>query len=149
MWNTKNFNVLVTFGSAISYTVDGTPVATPSATCTLTLHAGQSSVIGNIPFGTTYTISENVTDEGYELGSITNPSGTMTDGGTIQSIVNNVYYPPGTITVTNAVTIGGSGFDTTKLFGVTITFDRAVSYTVDGTPVSTPSEPSSVNATKQ
>ena len=86
----KNFNVLVTFGSAISYTVDGTPVATPSATCTLTLHAGQSSVIGNIPFGTTYTISENVTDEGYELVSITNSSGTMTDGGAFSSVVTNL-----------------------------------------------------------
>lgn len=136
---TKNFNVLVTFGSAISYTVDGIPVATPSDTCVLTLHAGQSSVIGNIPFGTTFVISETITDEGYELQSITVPSGTMTDGGAIQSVVNNVYYAPGTITVTNSVTIGGSGFDNTKLFGVTITFDRAVSYTVDGTPVSTPS----------
>lgn len=91
----KNFNVLVTFGSAISYTVDGTPVATPSATCTLTLHAGQVSVVGNIPFGTTFTISEAISDYdnymGYSLQSITVTSGTMTDGGIIHSVVNNVY----------------------------------------------------------
>lgn len=134
--NTKNFNVLVTFGSAISYTVDGTPIATPSATCTLTLHAGQSSVIGNIPFGTTYTISENVTDEGYELGSITNPSGTMTDGGAFSSVVTNLYHAPGTLTLTKVVS--GSGFDASKQFEIVATFGRAISYTVNGTPVSSP-----------
>lgn len=141
--NTKNFNVLVTFGSAISYTVDGTPVATPSATCTLTLHAGQSSVIGNIPFGTTYTISENVTDEGYELGSITNPSGTMTDGGAFSSVVTNIYHAPGTLTLTKVVS--GTGFDASKQFEIVITFGRAISYTVDGTPVVTPSDTYTAN----
>lgn len=132
----KNFNVLVTFGSAISYTVDGTPVATPSATCTLTLHAGQVSVVGNIPFGTTFVISETVTDEGYELQSITVPSGTMTDGGTIQSVVNNVYHAPGTLTLTKVVS--GTGFDASKQFEIVATFGRAISYTVNGTPVSSP-----------
>lgn len=132
----KNFNVLVTFGSAISYTVDGTPVATPSATCTLTLHAGQVSVVGNIPFGTTFVISETVTDEGYELQSITVPSGTMTDGGTIHSVVNNVYHAPGTLTV--GVSMSGSGYDPTKTFGFVVTFGRAISYSVNGTPVSSP-----------
>lgn len=134
--NAKNFNVLVTFGSAISYTVDGTPVATPSATCTLTLHAGQSSVIGNIPFGTTYTISENVTDEGYELVSITNSSGTMTDGGAFSSVVTNLYHAPGTLTLTKVVS--GTGFDASKQFEIVATFGRAISYTVNGTPVSSP-----------
>lgn len=134
--NTKNFNVLVTFGSAISYTVDGTPVATPSATCTLTLHAGQSSVIGNIPFGTTYTITETVSDEGYELSSITNASGTMTDGGSFSSVVTNVYHAPGTLTLTKVVS--GTGFDTSKQFEIVATFGRAISYTVNGTPVSSP-----------
>ena len=135
--NAKNFNVLVTFGSAISYTVDGTPVATPSATCTLTLHAGQSSVIGNIPFGTTYAISENVTDEGYALVSITNSSGTMTDGGSLSSVVTNVYHAPGTLTLTKVVS--GTGFDASKQFTIVATFGRAISYTVNGTPVSSPS----------
>lgn len=135
--NAKNFNVLVTFGSAISYTVDGTPVATPSATCTLTLHAGQSKVIGNIPFGTTYVISENVTDEGYALVSITNSSGTMTDGGAFSSVVTNVYHAPGTLTITSIVS--GTGFDTTKKFSIVTTFGRAISYTINGTPVSSPS----------
>lgn len=132
----KNFNVLVTFGSAISYTVDGTPVATPSATCTLTLHAGQVSVVGNIPFGTTFVISETVTDEGYELQNITVPSGTMTDGGTIHSVVNNVYHAPGTLTLTKVVS--GTGFDASKQFEIAVTFGRAISYTVNGTPVSSP-----------
>lgn len=134
--NTKNFNVLVTFGSAISYTVDGTPVATPSATCTLTLHAGQSKVIGNIPFGTTYVISENVTDEGYALVSITNSSGTMTDGGAFSSVVTNIYHAPGTLTLTKVVS--GTGFDASKQFEIVATFGRAISYTVNGTPVSSP-----------
>lgn len=135
--NAKNFNVLVTFGSAISYSVDGTPVATPSATCTLTLHAGQSSVIGNIPFGTTYVISENVTDEGYALVSITNSSGTMTDGGSLSSMVTNVYHAPGTLTLTKVVS--GTGFDASKQFTIVATFGRAISYTINGTPVSSPS----------
>ena len=134
---TKNFNVLVTFGSAISYTVNGIPVPTPSATCILTLHAGQVSIVGNIPFGTTFVISETVTDEGYELQSITVPSGTMTDGGIIHSVVNNVYHAPGTLTLTKVVS--GTGFDSSKQFEIVTTFGRAISYTVDGTPVATPS----------
>lgn len=135
---TKNFSILVNFGEAISYTVDGTPVATPSATCTLTLHAGQSSVIGNIPFGTTYSISETISDEGYELDSITNSSGTMTDGGAISSVVTNSYHVPATLTITLNGT--GTGFSTTKTFNVLVTFGSAISYSVNGTTISTPSD---------
>lgn len=144
--NTKNFNVLVTFGSAISYTVDGTPVATPSATCTLTLKAGQSSVIGNIPFGTTYNVTESPLsqqdiDDGYSNGSVTGGSGTMTDAGALSANASIVYVArvPGTITVTNSVSIGGSGFDSTKQFGIVLIFSKAITYTVNGTPVSSPS----------
>lgn len=134
--NTKDFNVTVTFGSAISYTIDGTPISTPSATCVLTLHAGQSSVIGNIPFGTTYTITETVSDEGYELGSITNASGTMTDAGSLSSVVTNVYHAPGQLNI--SVLLGGTGYDPTKAFAFTVTFGRAISYSVNGTPVGSP-----------
>lgn len=133
---TKQFSIVVTFGSAISYSVDGVPVQSPSATCTLSLHAGQSSVIGNIPFGTTYTITETVSDEGYELGSITNASGTMTDAGSLSSVVTNVYHAPGQLTV--GVSLSGSDYDPTKAFAFVVTFGRAISYSVNGTPVSSP-----------
>lgn len=135
--NAKNFNVLVTFGSAISYSVDGVPVQSPSATCTLTLHAGQSSVISNIPFGTTYTITETVSDEGYELSSITNASGTMTDGGSFSSVVTNAYHAPGQLTI--GVLLSGTGYDPAKTFAFTVTFNRAITYKVNGTAISTPS----------
>lgn len=134
---TKNFNVLVTFGSAISYSVDGVPVQSPSATCTLTLKAGESSVIGNIPFGTTYVVSETISDEGYEVGSIVGGSGTMTDAGQLTATVNNVYHAPGTLNI--SVLLGGTGYDPTKSFAFTVTFNRAITYKVDGTAISAPS----------
>lgn len=133
---TKSFNVVVTFGSAISYSVDGVPVQSPSATCTLTLKAGESSVISNIPFGTTYVVSETVSDEGYELSSITNASGTMTDAGQLASVVTNVYHAPGTLIV--GVSLSGVDYDPTKSFAFTVTFGRAISYSVNGTPVGSP-----------
>lgn len=96
---TKDFNVTVTFDSAISYTIDGTPISTPSATCALTLHAGQSVTLGNIPYGTSYSVTEDALPsgdiaDGYSTGSVINGSGTMTDAGSITATANYIYTEP-------------------------------------------------------
>lgn len=94
--NTKTFDVLVTFGSAIAYTVDGTPVATPSATCTLSLHSGQSRIVGNIPSGTTYSVTEQPLSQqdleaGYSTGSVSGGTGTMTDAGAYTAVAGYTW----------------------------------------------------------
>lgn len=42
------------------------------------------------------------------------------------------YAVPGRLSITCNASISGSGFDTTKQFGCTITFDAVVPYTLDG-----------------
>ena len=91
----KVFTVNVAFGSAISYTVDGVPVQSPSASYSASLKSGESVVLGNIPFGTTYSITETIAPAdaayGYSTGTVTNGSGTMTDAGAITATANYTY----------------------------------------------------------
>lgn len=113
--NTKNFNVLVTFGSAISYTVNGTPIQTPASTYTASLKNGQSVVLGNIPYGTTYAVTENTIstsdyNAGYSNGTVTGGSGTMTEAGTLTAIANYTYDA-------NTAVIGGTRYKTTTIGG--------------------------------
>lgn len=111
----KNFNVLVTFGSAISYTVNGTPIQTPASTYTASLKNGQSVVLGNIPYGTTYAVTENTIstadyNAGYSNGSVTNGSGTMAEGGSVTATANYTYDA-------NTAVIGGTRYKTTTIGG--------------------------------
>lgn len=111
----KAFSVLVTFGSAISYTVNGTPIQTPASTYTASLKNGQSVVLGNIPYGTTYAVTENTIstadyNAGYSNGSVTNGSGTMAEGGSVTATANYTYDA-------NTAVIGGTRYKTTTIGG--------------------------------
>lgn len=111
----KAFSVLVTFGSAISYTVDGTPIQTPASTYTASLKNGQSVVLGNIPYGTTYAVTENTIstsdyNAGYSNGTVTGGSGTMAEGGSVTATANYTYDA-------NTAVIGGTRYKTTTIGG--------------------------------
>ena len=97
---TKTFEIVVTFGSAILYSVNGTTISTASSTYTANLADGQSVVLGNIPDGTTYSIEESPLspsdqNAGYHYSGITNPSGTAVWDGVYSSVVSNRYHPAG------------------------------------------------------
>lgn len=47
------------------------------------------------------------------------------------SALKSTYAPPGSLSVTCNASISGSGFDATKQFGCTITFNAVVPYTLD------------------
>jgi len=137
---TKDFNVTVTFDSAISYTIDGTPISTPSATCTLTLHAGESSVIGSIPYGTSYSVTEDALPsgdiaDGYSTGSVINGSGTMTDAGSITATANYIYTEPAYSDIIYLWNMNSSG---TQTFYVKMS--SSVVYKVDGVKQAAASE---------
>ena len=90
------FEVVVTFGSAILYSVDGVMIDSPSATFTSNLIHGQTVVLGDIPSGTTYSIVETaltpeIVAEGYSAGTITNSSGTLYSNSLVESVVSNRY----------------------------------------------------------
>lgn len=87
----KTFGVSITFSEAISYTVNGQPISSPSSVCHISLKHGDSTTIGKIPAGVVYSIAEDSlsytdTNAGYSLGSVTNPTGTMPTGGDISSV---------------------------------------------------------------
>lgn len=94
----ESFEIVVTFGRAIKYSVNGTVISTASNTCTLNLVNGQSATIGNIPGGVTYNITENLTQAeqaaGYSLTGITGGSGTAAWAGTHTASVNNLLLAP-------------------------------------------------------
>lgn len=137
---TKDFNVTVTFDSAISYTIDGTPISTPSATCALTLHAGQSVTLGNIPYGTSYSVTEDALPsgdiaDGYSTGSVINGSGTMTDAGSITATTNYIYTEPAYSDIIYLWNRNSSG---TQTFYVKMS--SSVVYKVDGVKQAAASE---------
>ena len=94
----EQFEIVVTFSRAIAYSVDGVAISTPSATYTGNLVNGQSVVLGNIPAGVTYNITENLTPAeqaaGYSLTGISNSSGTAAWGAAYASVVSNLLLAP-------------------------------------------------------
>lgn len=95
----KTFAFTVTFGTAIVYSVDGVPVSTASDTYVGSLADGGTVVLGNIPFGTTYAVTEATLgqqdiDAGYSNGSVTGASGTMTDAGYMTATAHYSYTEP-------------------------------------------------------
>lgn len=94
----EQFEIVVTFSRAIAYSVDGVTISTPSATYTGNLVNGQSVVLGNIPAGVTYNITENLTPAeqaaGYSLTGISNSSGTAAWGAAYASVVSNLLLAP-------------------------------------------------------
>ena len=135
----KAFTVNVAFGSAISYTVDGVPVQAPSASYTASLKSGESVVLGNIPFGTTYSVTEQALpstdiEDGYSTGAVVGGSGTMTDAGAPTATAAYSYSAPAQLTV--QVAVSGSGYNPGRAFPFTVEFSSPVRYYVNGTPIS-------------
>lgn len=98
----KSFGVKVTFGSPIIFTVDGTPIQSATSTYTANLKYGESVALGEIPEGTTYSVTEVALSNAdkalcYNNGSVTNASGTMVAEAVIRPVANFLY----------GVTIGG------------------------------------------
>lgn len=97
---TKTFEIVVTFDSAISYTVNGVEISTPSSTYTGNFTGGQSVVLGNIPNGTAYTVTETPISAadaalGYRLLGIDGASGTALWNGEYTASVRNYFHAPG------------------------------------------------------
>lgn len=94
----EQFEIVVTFSRAIAYSVDGVAISTPSATYTGNLVNGQSVIIGNIPAGVTYNVTENLTPAeqaaGYSNTGISNSSGTAAWGAAYASVVRNLLLSP-------------------------------------------------------
>lgn len=94
----EQFEIVVTFSRAIAYSVGGVAISTPSATYTGNLVNGQSVVLGNIPAGVTYNITENLTPAeqaaGYSNTGISNSSGTAAWGAAYASVVSNLLLTP-------------------------------------------------------
>lgn len=104
----KTFGFRVAFGSPIDYTVNGVAIPASSDAYTGSLANGQSVVLGNIPYGTAYSVTEDTlpstdTDAGYFNDPVTGASGTMPEGGALTSVAKFLYD-------TDSEMIGGSHY---------------------------------------
>lgn len=136
----KVFTLNVAFDSAISYTVDGVPVQSPSSSYTASLKDGESVVLGNIPFGTTYSVTEQALpstdiEDGYSTGAVVGGSGTMTDAGDLTATATYSYVTPDYGSIRYHASGGDSGGGYT-----TITLSRPVRYAIDGVRIAEPSD---------
>lgn len=110
------------------------------------LKRGQSITIDSIADATPYEVVEELTEEqvrdGYTLDFIENASGVVSSVRPTSVVVHNKYERPqfyGSLTV--IVNVSGIGFDTDKLFKVTVQFNEPVNYSVDGgEPIATASK---------
>ena len=110
------------------------------------LKKGQSITIDSIADATSYEVVEELTEEqvrdGYTLDFIENASGVVSSVRPTSVVVHNKYERPqfyGSLTV--IVNVSGIGFDTDKLFKVTVQFNEPVNYSVDGgEPIATASK---------
>ena len=101
------------------------------------MKAGQSLTLDGLEDSTPYVVSEEVTPEqtenGYSLLSIENASGTISSISPMDVVIHNKYERPqfyGGLDL--AVTISGEGYDTSKVFKVTVKFSEPVNYSIDG-----------------
>lgn len=94
----KTFEIVVTFGKAITYKVNGTAILTPSNVYVANLASGQSVTLSEIPEGTTYNVAETPLSQadieaGYLIDRIENESGTILIN-PIESIAHNAIGVP-------------------------------------------------------
>lgn len=136
------FKVSIDFnGVTIKYVING--VEYEGSVCVLELKSSQMVVLESIPGGTRYNVTEDTAflPDGYSLDSIDNSSGEVITSSNVRVQVNNRYVRPvyyGGISV--SVSVGGTGFDTNKVFKVVVKFSEPVNYSVDGgTPIGTSS----------
>lgn len=138
----KEFSIVITFNPPTAYAVDGVDHA-ESGTCNILVKHGQTVSITNIAGGTQYSITEDSSQliNGYSLESIDNEEGIVGPSMEVSVNVRNKYVRPvfyGGVAVT--VLVSGTGYDSEKVFKVTVKFNEPVNYSVDGgTPIGTPS----------
>lgn len=140
----KTFELVVTFSAPVTYN------GTTSTTHTLHLSHGQSVTISNIPEFTTYNVTETPLSQqdisaGYSIEGITGGSGSIENGDSITSEASNSYTTPvlGRLSITKQVS--GSHFNTAQHFEIVVTFGSAISYSVDGIVIPTPSSTFTAN----
>lgn len=92
----REFPFTVEFSSPVLYCVNGTPISEASSTYSGTLRAGQSVVLGKIPGGISYSITEGSVPSvyGYSNASVTNGSGTFSPGDSIVATATFAYTTP-------------------------------------------------------
>ena len=92
----REFPFTVEFSSPVLYCVNGTPISEASSTYSGTLRAGQSVVLGDIPGGISYSITEGTVPSvyGYSNASVTNGSGTFSPGDSIIATATFAYTTP-------------------------------------------------------
>lgn len=96
----KTFEIVVTFSEPVNYSVDGgSPVSPASSTYTASLASGDSVILGNIPAGTSFVVTEVALsqqdqDAGYSTGSVTGGTGTISKDTTSQASTSHSYVAP-------------------------------------------------------
>lgn len=148
-YNTGRCRFTVTFDQAIQYSVNGVQISTPSTTYSGDFSQGTPIVLGAIPEGVVYTVTEetfipgtDAYDAGYRNGPVTgDASGIVGYGDNLEADLN-YSYNPNTLTITGL--ISGSGYDLSK-FRYVVTFDEPIRYTVDGVRIPTASATYSSN----
>lgn len=104
----KTFEIVVTFGKAIKYKVNGTAILTPSNVYVANLASGQSVTLSDIPEGTTYNVAETPLSQadieaGYSATGITGNTGKVAYNGEYNTLVSNSFYAVSTLTVNCAL----------------------------------------------
>ena len=148
-YNAGRCRFTVTFDQAIQYSVNGVQISTPSTTYSGDFSQGTPIVLGAIPEGVVYTVTEetfvpgtDAYDAGYRNGTVTgNASGIMGYGDNLEADLN-YSYNPNILTITGL--ISGSGYDRSK-FRYVVTFDEPIRYTVNGVRIPTASATYSSN----
>ena len=95
---TKQFGCTVTFNAVVPYTLDGV-AQTPASSVHLFLVKDQVVVLGNLPAGTTYSITEDPISPadqelGYSNGAVTGATGTIAEDTTSAAALGYAYVDP-------------------------------------------------------
>lgn len=139
----KTYEVKVTFNAGGDYDVsfnDGTPISTSftgGKAWSCQLKVDETVEISKIPTGTTYVVEETALTAaekalGYNNGSITPQSGSISTA-LSAVIVNNTYEAPkGSLYIKKVVTGDTSAlnYDANKTYEVMVTFDKTGTYEV-------------------
>lgn len=93
---------------------------------TFSLKNNQSMTARNLPVGTTYSVIEVEENQNHYETTKTNENGSIKEGNTEVSFVNNYVMPRGNLTIKKVVS--GSGADINKTFNITVTLsDTSIS----------------------
>lgn len=140
---TKQFGCTVTFNAVVPYTLDGV-AQTPASSVHLLLVKDQTAVLGGIPAGTSYSITEDPISPadqelGYSNGAVTGATGAIAEDTTSAAALGYAYVaPPGDITVTCSCS-GVEADPYYEMGRVHFRFSPAVRYSVNGVRISQPS----------